>query len=186
VSTATRPRRAGCSTTSARTSSTRRCSCSVRSPRSTPSSTGGAKAWPSDDDTFVALHHVTACARSCGRPALAGTRNPRFRVLGTGGTFTKYGLDVQEPQIKDGKRPGDDGWGVEPASDAGVLGVNDDVETVPTETGRYEQFYREVRDALLGEGEFPVDPASAVRDAPRHRSRAQVRRRTPGRDGQAG
>jgi predicted dehydrogenase len=115
-----------------------------------------------DDDTFVALHHVNGVRSHLWASALAGTRNPRFRVLGTAGTFTKYGLDVQEPQIKDGKRPGDDGWGVEPESDAGVLGFNDDIETVLTETGRYEQFYAEVRDALLGKGDFPVDPASAV------------------------
>jgi predicted dehydrogenase len=115
-----------------------------------------------DDDTFIALHHVNGVRSHLWASALAGTRNPRFRVLGTGGTFTKYGLDVQEPQIKDGKRPGDDGWGVEPESDAGVLGFNDNVETVPTETGRYEQFYLEVRDALLGKSDFPVDPASAV------------------------
>jgi predicted dehydrogenase len=69
---------------------------------------------------------------------------------------------VQEPQIKDGLRPGDEGWGVEPESDAGTLGVNDDVEIIPTETGRYEQYYAEVRDALLGKGEFPVDPESSV------------------------
>lgn len=43
-----------------------------------------------------------------------------------------------------------------------MLGVNDTIETVPTEIGRYELFYAEVRDALLGRGEFPVDPAGAV------------------------
>jgi predicted dehydrogenase len=115
-----------------------------------------------DDDTFVALRHVNGVRTHLWASALAGTRNPRFRVLGDQATFTKYGLDVQEPQVLDGKRPGDPGWGVEPAEDAGVLGRNDDVETVPTETGRYERFYAEVRDALLGQGEFPVDPASAV------------------------
>ncbi|WP_344422909.1 Gfo/Idh/MocA family oxidoreductase [Amycolatopsis minnesotensis] len=122
----------------------------------------GVSACASDDDTFVALHHANGVRSHLWASALAGTRNPRFRVLGDAGTFTKYGLDVQEPQIKDGMRPGDEGWGVEPAADAGVLGVGDDVETVPTETGRYEDFYARTRDALLGEGEFPVDPASAL------------------------
>ncbi|MBE1580743.1 Gfo/Idh/MocA family oxidoreductase [Amycolatopsis roodepoortensis] len=115
-----------------------------------------------DDDAFVALHHTNGVRSHLWASALAGTRNPRFRLLGDKATFTKYGLDVQEPQIKDGLRPGDPGWGVEPPSDAGVLGVNDDVETVPTEVGRYEDFYARVRDALLGKGGFPVDPASAV------------------------
>jgi predicted dehydrogenase len=115
-----------------------------------------------DDDTFVALHHVNGVRSHLWASALAATRNPRFRVLGDKATFTKYGLDVQEPQIKRGVRPGDEGWGVEPESDAGVLGVNDEVETVPTETGRYEQFYAEVRDSLLGTGEFPLDAQSSV------------------------
>jgi predicted dehydrogenase len=115
-----------------------------------------------DDDVFVALHHVDGVRSHLWASALAGTRNPRFRVLGDKATFTKYGLDVQEPQIKDGMRPGAPGWGVEPESDAGRLGVNDEIETVPTEVGRYEDFYAKVRDALRGEGEFPVDPASTV------------------------
>ncbi|RSM45570.1 oxidoreductase [Amycolatopsis balhimycina DSM 5908] len=115
-----------------------------------------------DDDVFVALHHANGVRSHLWATALAGTQNPRFRVLGDRATFTKYGLDVQEPQIKAGLRPGDEGWGVEPAADAGKIGVGSDVRTVPTETGRYEQFYAQVRDALRGEGEFPVDPASSV------------------------
>ncbi|MDT7728215.1 MAG: hypothetical protein QOI21_4791 [Actinomycetota bacterium] len=115
-----------------------------------------------DDDVFVSLHHTGGVRSQLWASTLAATRNPRFRLMGTEATFTKYGLDVQEPQVKAGKRPGDEGWGVEPESDAGTLGVNEDVETVPTETGRYEQFYAEVRDALLGKGEFPVDPETSV------------------------
>lgn len=115
-----------------------------------------------DDDVFVALTHAGGVRSHLWSSALAGTQNPRFRVLGDRATFTKYGLDVQEPQIKAGLRPGDAGWGEEPAADAGKLGVGPDVETVPTETGRYELFYAQVRDALRGEGEFPVDPESSV------------------------
>lgn len=115
-----------------------------------------------DDDVFIALRHTNGVRTHLWSTTLAGTQNPRFRVLGNQATFTKYGLDVQEPQIKNGLRPGDDGWGVEPASDAGKLGVGTDVETVPTEVGRYQDFYAQVRDALRGEAEFPVDPASAV------------------------
>ncbi len=115
-----------------------------------------------DDDVFVALHHINGVRSHLWATALAGTLNPRFRVLGDQATFTKFGLDVQEPQVKSGLRPGDEGWGTEPASDAGKLGVGEDVETVPTEVGRYQDFYAQVRDALRGEAEFPVDPASAV------------------------
>lgn len=116
-----------------------------------------------DDDVFVALRHENGVRSHLWASALAATRNPRFRVLGDRATFTKYGLDVQEPQILAGLRPGDPGWGVEPATDAGTLGVDQDVETVPTEVGRYQDFYAQVRDALHGTAPFPVDPADAVR-----------------------
>jgi predicted dehydrogenase len=132
-----------------------------------------------DDDVFVALHHTNGVRSHLWASALAATRNPRFRVLGDHATFTKYGLDVQEPQIKDGLRPGDEGWGVEPAADAGTLGVDDATETVPTEAGRYQDFYAQVRDALRGEAAFPVDPASSVETLrvieAAHRSGAQAR-----------
>ncbi|WP_329069660.1 Gfo/Idh/MocA family oxidoreductase [Amycolatopsis sp. NBC_01480] len=132
-----------------------------------------------DDDVFVALHHTNGVRSHLWASALAATRNPRFRVLGDHATFTKYGLDVQEPQIKDGLRPGDEGWGVEPAADAGTLGVDDATETVPTEVGRYQDFYAQVRDALRGEAAFPVDPASSVETLrvieAAHRSGAQAR-----------
>ncbi|RZQ65067.1 Gfo/Idh/MocA family oxidoreductase [Amycolatopsis suaedae] len=114
------------------------------------------------DDVFVALRHANGVRSQLWTTALAGTLNPRFRLLGDAGTFTKYGLDVQEPQIKAGMKPGEPGWGVEPESDHGTLGVGADTRRVPTETGRYERFYAEVAAALRGEGPWPVDPASAV------------------------
>ncbi|SEP52024.1 Gfo/Idh/MocA family protein [Amycolatopsis saalfeldensis] len=132
-----------------------------------------------DDDVFVALRHDNGVRSHLWASALAATRNPRFRVLGEQATFTKYGLDVQEPQIKDGLRPGDEGWGVEPAADAGSLGVDDATETVPTEVGRYQDFYAQVRDALSGDAPFPVDPASSVETLrvieAAHRSGAEAR-----------
>ncbi|MBN6035669.1 Gfo/Idh/MocA family oxidoreductase [Amycolatopsis sp. 195334CR] len=114
------------------------------------------------DDVFVALTHENGVRSHLWTSALAATLNPRFRVLGNRATFTKYGLDVQEPQIKAGMKPGQAGWGVEPESDYGVIGTGDDTHRVLTETGQYEQFYAEVAAALRGEGAFPVDPASAV------------------------
>ncbi|HEY2204061.1 MAG TPA: Gfo/Idh/MocA family oxidoreductase [Pseudonocardia sp.] len=115
-----------------------------------------------DDDTFVALRHAGGVRSHLWASALAATRNPRFRVLGDRAAYTKYGLDPQERQIADGLRPGDPGWGVEPGSAAGTLGVDDDVRRVPTEPGAYQRFYAELRDALRGGGPLPVDPAGPV------------------------
>jgi predicted dehydrogenase len=115
-----------------------------------------------DDDTFVALHHVNGVRSQLWTSTLAATRNPRFRVLGEHGTFTKYGLDVQEPQVMNGMKPGEAGWGVEPEADRGTFGDGEHTELVPTEVGDYPRFYAQVRDALRGEAPFPVDPRGAV------------------------
>lgn len=115
-----------------------------------------------DDDTFVALHHVNGVRSHLWTSVLAATRNPRWRVLGDRGTFTKYGLDTQEQQAINGMRPDDPGWGVEPDADRGTFGDGDRTELIPTETGDYPAFYAQVRDALRGQGRWPVDPAGSV------------------------
>jgi predicted dehydrogenase len=115
-----------------------------------------------DDDTFVALHHVNGVRSHLWTSVLAATRNPRWRVLGDRGTFTKYGLDVQEQQAISGMKPGEPGWGVEPDADRGTFGDGERTELVPTEVGDYPTFYAQVRDALRGEAPFPVDPAGSV------------------------
>ncbi|PNH48258.1 hypothetical protein VD0004_g163 [Verticillium dahliae] len=48
---------------------------------------------------------------------------PRFWLRGTKGSYRKPGLDVQEPQLKDGATPTDPGFGVEPEAAAGRLVV---------------------------------------------------------------
>ncbi|HEX4225505.1 MAG TPA: Gfo/Idh/MocA family oxidoreductase [Pseudonocardiaceae bacterium] len=115
-----------------------------------------------DDDTFVALHHVNGVRSHLWTSTLAATRNPRFRVLGEAGTFTKYGLDVQEPQVIGGMTPGAPGWGVEPEADRGTFGDGEDTELIPTEIGDYPRFYAQVRDAVRGQGPFPVEARGAV------------------------
>ena len=94
------------------------------------------------------------------------TLGPRFHVSGLRGSYTKYGLDPQEPALKDGMRPGDSGWGLEPPSSWGSLSTDLDglhvdgaVETLP---GAYESFYAQLRDALQGNGPLPVPPSESL------------------------
>lgn len=51
------------------------------------------------------------------------TEHLRFWVRGTEGTYKKYHLDCQEDQLKEGLKPGDEGFGVEDESKAGTLCV---------------------------------------------------------------
>jgi predicted dehydrogenase len=60
------------------------------------------------------------------------TKQLRYWVRGTKGSFKKFNLDVQEDQLKAGKKPGDAGFGVESADRAGSLVILQ--SGAPTET----------------------------------------------------
>ncbi|MFL5614546.1 MAG: Gfo/Idh/MocA family oxidoreductase [Gemmatimonadaceae bacterium] len=116
----------------------------------------------SDDDSFVALKHVSGARSHLAMSAVAGQAGPRLRVLGSRAAYLKFGLDVQEDALRRGERPGAPGWGEEPRDRWGSLGAGDDVRLVPTEAGAYQDFYAAVLRALRNGGPPPVDPNDAV------------------------
>ena len=110
-----------------------------------------------DDDSFIALQHVGGVRSHLWMSSLAAVPGPRFRVFGSAGTFTKYGLDPQEDALAAGMSPADPGYGREPADRFGVLGTGGSSRVVPTLPGSYADFYRQFADALLRGGVPPVD-----------------------------
>lgn len=119
-----------------------------------------------DDDTFVALHFANGVDAHMWMSVVSRLAGPRMRVLGLRGAFEKWGLDPQEDALREGMRPGDPHWGLEPREKWGKLSTDIDgihiegpVETLP---GAYEQFYALLRDALQAGGPPPVDAASAL------------------------
>jgi predicted dehydrogenase len=92
----------------------------------------------------------------------------RFWVRGTKGSFKKYNLDVQEPQLLAGVNLGSPEFGVEPSSSHGTLTVATDGkfdrETVPSiePPPTYVEYYRILAKALRGEGEVPVSGDDAA------------------------
>ncbi|UFN48232.1 oxidoreductase [Roseomonas sp. OT10] len=80
----------------------------------------------------------------------------RFAVHGTGGSYVKHGLDTQALAMRDGKGPGDAGWGEDPLP--GLLTLADGRrESWPVRSpGSYECFYQGVRDAIRQGSEGPV------------------------------
>ncbi|QRK04024.1 oxidoreductase [Archangium violaceum] len=84
---------------------------------------------------------------------------PRFVLQGEADAWCKYGLDPQEEQLGTGLRPGQAGWGVEPAERYGRLSRGGSVPTLP---GCYERFYRQLAAAIAGEGPVPVTAESAA------------------------
>jgi predicted dehydrogenase len=111
-----------------------------------------------DNDTFVALEHDGGVRTHLWMSTAAAQPGPRFRVLGDAAAYTKFGVDVQEAALKEGGRPGSDGWGEEPESLWGLLGAGDDLRPVRTEPGSYQSFYQ----LLAMGGPPPVDPVEAV------------------------
>jgi scyllo-inositol 2-dehydrogenase (NADP+) len=116
-----------------------------------------------DDDVFVALTHLSGVRSHLWMSGLAAQPGPRFRVLGAGGAYTKYGLDPQEQQLGSGMDPRAEGFGVEPPSARGSLGIGADARPVATAPGRYVDFYRGLADALLRDRPLPVEPGGPLR-----------------------
>lgn len=90
---------------------------------------------------------------------------PRLLVHGTLGSFVKYGLDRQEEDLKAGKRPPAQDWGVDPVPFE--LGIWSDGRVVTRKLtclpGDYPAYYAAMRDAMLGRGPAPVSVDEAIR-----------------------
>jgi predicted dehydrogenase len=106
-------------------------------------------------------HPMTALLRST---LTACTPGPRCVIHGTKGSFTKWGLDPQEDQIKAGMAFDAPEYGEDPASDWGELRICEgETRRVPTQKGDYRGYYANVRDALLGRAELEVKPEQVWR-----------------------
>jgi len=99
--------------------------------------------------------HASSCVTTPG---------PRFALHGTGGSFTKFGLDTQEDALKAGGRPQLEAlgnWGHDPLPGLLVrhLAGEEVGETLADVAGNYLQYYAGLRDYLLGaSGSAPVTP----------------------------
>jgi predicted dehydrogenase len=97
---------------------------------------------------------------------LVRDQGPRYKLLGSQGTFTKYGLDPQEDLLKLGVSPDNSRIGQEPETDWGTL----DTEfnglsfrgTVASEAGDYTRFYDNLYQALQGKETLAVPAEEAL------------------------
>lgn len=118
------------------------------------------------DDAFTVTLHTAPTRITLQAGMLVRPPRPRFRVIGTLGSYVKHGLDPQEDALKRGLLPGD-GWGMEAPDQWGTLDVVLDglpvrgtVETLP---GTYQAYYADVRDAVIS----GRDPAVTALDGHR-------------------
>jgi predicted dehydrogenase len=89
---------------------------------------------------------------------------PRYVIHGTEGSFTKWGIDPQEDQLKSGMTFESPGFGEEPESAWGTITqATGESRRIPTQRGDYRGFYENVRDTLQGRASLAVKPEDAWR-----------------------
>lgn len=91
---------------------------------------------------------------------------PRYILLGNNGSYVKYGIDVQEEALLQGKAPEKTpNWGLEPESIWGIMNTEvNGVEfrgKVKSENGDYRGFYQNIYKTIIGEEELTVKPEQA-------------------------
>jgi len=119
------------------------------------------------DDAFdVRLRYGDGLRVDLGASMLSAIPRPRLTLHGMRGSYAKQSLDPQEAMLKAGQLPGDPRmWGIDTEPGVLVTGRDGQVEqsAMPTENGAYPEYYRLVRDAILGVGPNPVPPEQAIR-----------------------
>lgn len=119
------------------------------------------------DDAFdVRLRYGDGLRVDLGASMLSAIPRPRLTLHGTRGSYAKQSLDPQEAMLKAGQLPDDPRmWGIDTEPGILVTGRDGQVEqsAMPTENGAYPEYYRLVRDAILGVGPNPVPPEQAIR-----------------------
>ena len=117
---------------------------------------------PGDDDVFLALQHGSGAISHLHASAVTPAGGHRLRVQGTQAGFVVAGLDPQEDALREGRHPGDPGWGECAEWARGRLVAGDQSIPVPAVPGDWPRFYAGVEQALRGDAPAPVDPADAV------------------------
>jgi predicted dehydrogenase len=120
-----------------------------------------------DDDVFVALTHHSGARSHLSGSWTQPAPGPRFRVTGTAGTYLLAAGDTQEDHLVAGRHPGSfgDAWGTEPQDAWGLLYDGAGSRPVPTEPGRWNEFYPAFARAVRDGAPVPVEPNDAVATA---------------------
>jgi predicted dehydrogenase len=120
-----------------------------------------------DDDSFVALRHVSGVDSHLWMSSVAAHAGPRLRVLGQRGAYLSEGLDPQEDALRAGVRPGDDAWTHRLSDRSGALVCAGRVDgessrRIATLPGDYPAFYAGVVHSLRDGAPVPVDPQQCL------------------------
>ena len=118
-----------------------------------------------DASFLIDLEH-TSGVRSTVESSKANHIEAReLRAYGSEGSYRALGTDVQAQAIFAGRRPVDDleEWGYEEPARWGLLSTAAGEVSVPSEQGRYHDFYTVFAAAVRGEGRQPVPAYEGIR-----------------------
>ncbi|GAB2572064.1 Gfo/Idh/MocA family oxidoreductase [Microlunatus antarcticus] len=121
-----------------------------------------------EDDVLVLLQHASGMRSQLSGAWRQSSPRPRFRVSGDEATFVVTSpMDGQEEALIAGRTPSSEGddWGQEVEAAWGTLHRGVESEVVPSERGRWDQFYEQFAAAVRGTSPVPVDPWDAVATA---------------------
>jgi len=121
-----------------------------------------------EDGFLVLLQHTDGMRSRLSGAWRQSAPGPRFRVSGSEASFVVTSpMDGQEDALVAGRTPSSEGedWGREPQGAWGTLHRGTASEVVPSERGRWDQFYSQLAAAVRGTGPVPVDPWDAVATA---------------------
>ena len=89
-------------------------------------------------------------------------KGPTYSIHGTKGSFVKYGADVQEEALKNGKNPQNSSdWGREPQEIWGKLNTVSKEELYESEAGDYRVVYQNLYNAITSGAALEVKPEQA-------------------------
>jgi predicted dehydrogenase len=119
---------------------------------------------PTDAGFVLTLRHVSGVHSHVSSSKLNRLAVREVRAYGDGGSYVSCGTDVQAQAIFAGRRPLDDlnGWGYEQEAFWGTLRTAVGSERIPSEQGRYHDYYTAFARAVREGGTPPVTAAEAI------------------------
>ncbi|MEM1359695.1 MAG: Gfo/Idh/MocA family oxidoreductase, partial [Bacteroidota bacterium] len=101
---------------------------------------------PDAFDLLLAYESGLRAKLSCS--LLVREPTPRYRLNGDLGSYLKYGIDIQEDQLKAGLQPNDPGFGTEPEGQMGILHTDAGRVTYPTLPGRWLHLFENIHQVV--------------------------------------
>ena len=113
-------------------------------------------------DYFHVVMHYPSHIAVVHSDVLTAMPNHRFCVKGTKGSYEKHGLDPQEKQLMARVAPNDARYGLETEGEFGQYYGESRVAKIATEQGCYQQYFRQLAQALRLRTALPVTASDAL------------------------